>query len=108
MQRIRSGDKVIVIAGKEKGRQGIVKKVLGSKLTIEGLNLAKKHVKPNPNIQETGGVKHIERPLDCSNVAIYNPKTEKGDKVGFKFIEQEGKQVKVRYYKSTNDIIEAV
>jgi len=104
--KIKQGDEVIIISGRDKGKRGIVKKVAKqktvTKLLVEGLNMVKKHVKPNPNKGEQGGIKSIEAYLDASNVKIFNPSTEKGDRIGYRLLE-DGK--KVRYYKSTGDVI---
>tara|TARA_Y100001935_G_C17201914_1_gene455454 strand:+ start:357 stop:674 length:318 start_codon:yes stop_codon:yes gene_type:complete len=102
-QRIRKGDDVIVIAGKDKGKRGTVLSVLGEKLIIENINLAKKHVKANPNAGEQGGILDREMPIAISNVALFNPVTEKADKVGFKHLE-DGK--KVRIFKSNKEVVD--
>ena len=108
MKRIKSGDTVIVIAGKSKGHVGKVKKVLGDAVTVEGANLIKKHVKPNPQLEQRGGIITREASFDVSNVAIYNPVSKKADKVGFKYLEKDGKKLKVRYFKSNNEVIDLV
>lgn len=108
MKRIRKGDKVIIIAGKSKGHVGNVMRVLGQKVVVEGGNMIKKHVKPNPNLNQEGGIIAMESPLDVSNVALYNPNTKKADKVGFKFLEKDGLMRKVRYFKSNQEIIDLV
>ncbi len=104
MNRIKKGDEVIVIAGKDKGKRGII---LGfgkdaSKVIVENINIAKKHEKPNPNKGTQGGIVNKEMPIHISNIALYNPATEKADKVGFKFLE-DGR--KVRFFKSNNEVI---
>lgn len=96
MKRIRKGDEVIVIAGKNKGQQGEVLKVEGERLLIKGINLVSKHVKPNPQLGVDGGIEKKEAPVHISNVMIFNQATGKGDRVGFRF--EEGK--KVRFFKS--------
>ena len=103
MKRIKSGDTVIVIAGRSKGHIGTVKQVTGDSVVVEGANLVKKHVKPNPNINEPGGIKTLEKPVHISNVAIYNSVTGKSDKVGFKFLED---NKKVRYFKSNGELVD--
>lgn len=110
MNRIRSGDTVIVTTGKSKGYIGKVLKVLdkGKYLVVEGANLIKKHIKPNPKINEKGGIVSLESRLDASNVAMYNSVSKKGDKVGFKFIEKDGQKQKVRYFKSNNELIDLI
>ncbi|ARG98516.1 50S ribosomal protein L24 [Legionella micdadei] len=108
MKRIRSGDTVVVIAGKSKGHVGKVTRVLGKRVVVEGANLIKKHVKPNPQLDQRGGIITREAPLDASNIAIYNPVSKKADRVGFKFLEKDGKKHKVRYFKSNNEVIDFV
>lgn len=109
MKRIRSGDEVIIIAGKSKGHVGKVLRVLSDSVVVEGGNMVKKHVKANPNKPENkAGIVSLEAPLHVSNVAHYNPATKKADRVGFKFLENDGAKKKVRYYKSNNEIIDRV
>lgn len=108
MKRIRKGDTVIVITGKSKGHVGSVTRVVGDKVVVEGANMMKKHVKPNPSIDQKGGIIAKEAPLDVSNVAMYNPATKKADKVGFKFLEKDGTTHKVRYFKSNDEVIDLV
>ncbi len=105
MQKIRKGDEVIVIAGKDKGRRGTVLSVIegGEKILVDGVNLVKKHVKANPNINEQGGIKTKPAAMHRSKVKIYNAATQKGDRVGIRVLE-DGR--KVRYFKSTNEEIE--
>ena len=74
----------------------------------EGANLIKKHVKPNPQLEQKGGIVTKEAPLNVSNVALYNPMTKKADKVGFRYLEQDGKSHKVRYFKSNNEVVDLV
>ena len=100
MQKIKQGDDVIVIVGKDKGKQGKVSKILENrKVLVEGVNKVKKSLKPNPNLGITGGFSDKEMPIDISNIALFNPKTKKADRIGFR--EVDGK--KVRYFKSTNE-----
>jgi len=100
--KIRSNDEIIVIAGKDKGKTGKVSKVLtNDKVLVDGVNLVKKHVKPNPQLQVEGGIVEQEAPIHVSNVAIYNSKTSKADRVGFRT--EDGK--KVRFFKSNNELI---
>ncbi|KTC65217.1 50S ribosomal protein L24 (plasmid) [Legionella adelaidensis] len=106
MKRIRSGDTVIVIAGKSKNHVGKVTRVEGEKVVVDGANLIKKHVKPNPQINQQGGIVTKEAPLHISNVALYNPVSKKADKVGFKFIEKDGNKQKVRYFKSNDELVD--
>ena len=109
MKRIQKGDDVIVIAGKSKGHRGKVLRVTESGVVVEGGNLIKKHVKANPQKPDSkGGIISIEAPIHISNVAHYNPNTKQADKVGFKFIESNGENKKVRYFKSDNEVIDRV
>lgn len=109
MKRIRTGDDVVIIAGKSKGHRGKVLKVIDEKVVVEGGNLIKKHMKPNPQKPENkGGIITREAPIHLSNVAHFNPITKKADKVGFKLIENNGVSTKVRYFKSNNEIIDRV
>lgn len=107
MKRFRSGDEVIVVAGKSKGHIGKLLKVSEETVVVEGGNLIKKHVKSNPQQPENkGGIITREAPLHVSNVAHYNPITKKADKVGFKYLDTDNR--KVRYFKSNNEIIDRV
>ena len=108
MKRIKSGDTVVVITGKSKGHVGKVARVIGEKIVVEGANLIKKHVKPNPQLEQTGGIVTKEAPLNVSNVALYNPMTKKADKVGFRYLEKDGNMHKVRYFKSNNEVVDLV
>ncbi|QYN43508.1 MULTISPECIES: 50S ribosomal protein L24 [unclassified Gilliamella] len=100
--KIRREDEVIVLTGKDKGKRGKVKSVLSTgKVIVEGINLVKKHQKPVPALNQEGGIVEKEAPINVSNVAIYNPDTDKADRVGFRF--EDGK--KVRFFKSTNKLI---
>lgn len=104
MQKIKKGDEVIVTSGKDKGRRGNVLQVLtNDKLLVEGVNLVKKHAKPNPMKGEQGGIVSKEMPLHRSNVMLFNPATNKGDRVGIKTLD-DGK--KVRYFKSNNEVVD--
>jgi len=95
MNKIRKGDEVIVKTGKDKGRRGTVLQVFeDDRVLVEGINIAKKHVKPNPNIGEQGGIQDKAMPLDVSNVLVFNPKTKKGERVGFR-VEEDGSKVRV-------------
>jgi large subunit ribosomal protein L24 len=101
--KIRTGDDVIVLAGKDKGKRGTVLKVLGDRVVVENINLAKKHVKPNPNKGEQGGILDKEMPLHVSNIAVFNPASDKGDRVGFKTLD-DGR--KVRVFKSNGEVVD--
>ena len=104
MKKLKKGDSVIIISGKDKGKKGEILKIIEpDKLVVSNINLAKKHVKPNPNKQETGGILEREMPMHISNIMILNPLTKKGDKIGFKKLE-DGK--KVRIYKSNQEVID--
>ena len=102
MAKIKQNDEVIIITGKDKGSIGTVTKVLESKVIVEGLNLAKKHVRPNPKAGVQGGIESKEMPLSISNVAIYNAETEKADRIGLR-VNAEG--VKERFFKSNGEAI---
>lgn len=102
MRKICKGDEVVVISGREKGKRGAVLRVLDDKLVIEGLNIVKKHQKPNPVRGIQGGIVEMAAPLHVSNVAIFNPVTQKVDRVGFKLLE-DGR--KVRVFKSNGEIV---
>ena len=104
MNKIRKGDEVIVIAGRSKGQRGaVLKRLDDNRLLVENVNMVKKHVKPNPNTGETGGIIDREAPIHQSNVMIFNPQTEQGDRVGFKVLEDNRK---VRYFKSNGEVID--
>lgn len=104
MQKIKTNDNVLVIAGKDKGKTGVVKSVLGNRIVVEGVNMVKKHVRGNPQQEKSGGIIDREAALHISNVALINPKTNKADKVGFKVLAKE--QRKVRYFKSNGEVID--
>ncbi|HER19743.1 MAG TPA: 50S ribosomal protein L24 [Chromatiales bacterium] len=105
MRKIRQGDDVVVAVGKDKGRRGTVLRVVeqGARVVVEGVNMVKKHQKPNPMIGRTGGIIEMEKPVDISNVMLFNPASEKGDRVGFKTLE-DGR--KVRYFKSNGEVVD--
>lgn len=102
MLRIKKDDTVIVLTGKDKGTTGTVSKVLGRKIIVEGVNVAKKHTKPNPQLGIEGGIISKEMPIDVSNVAMYNPDTKKADKVGFRVTDDNKKE---RFFKSNGKVI---
>ena len=104
MNRIRKGDQVIVIAGKNKGQRGEVVRVAGDKLVVSNVNLVKRHTKPNPQANQPGGIVEREGPIHISNVMIFNSATGKGDRVGFKVPENGSKQ---RVFRSSNKAIDA-
>ncbi len=103
MKKIRKGDTVILLAGRDKGRRGAVIESDGDRVRVEGLNISKKHEKPNPNQNRPGGIIEHEAPLHVSNVAIFNPATQKADRVGFKAL-ADGR--KVRVFKSNKEMID--
>ena len=105
MARIRKGDQVVVLAGKDKGKRGSVLTVLDDgHVVVEGINRVKKHMKPNPFKGTQGGIVEKEMPLDASNVALFNPGTQKADRIGFKVLE-DGR--KVRVFKSNGEMVDA-
>ena len=104
MNKIRKGDEVIVRAGKDKGRRGTVLRVFDDgRVLVEGINVAKKHVKPNPNVGEPGGIIDREMALDSSNVLVFNPKSKKGERVGFE-VKDDG--TKVRIFRQSGDVVD--
>ena len=103
MNKIVKNDQIVIVSGKDKGRRGNVTQVLeNGKLLLQGLNLAKKHQKGNPQAGIPGGIVEKEMPVDASNVMLVNPATDKGDRVGFKILE-DGK--KVRCFKSNGEVV---
>lgn len=105
MRKIRKGDNVVVIAGKDKGRRGSVVQMVGDRrVVVQGVNRVKKHERPNPMRGTQGGIVEMEAPLDISNVALLNPVTQKGDRVGFRMLE-DGR--KVRFFKSNGELVDA-
>ncbi len=104
MRKIRKGDDVIVITGKDKGKRGNILRVLDSrKVIVEGVNKVKKHMRPNPVKGIAGGIVEKEMSLDISNVALFNPATKKGERVGVRTLE-DGR--KVRYFKSNGEVVD--
>ena len=104
MKRLRKGDQVVVISGKDKGRHGTVLKVMADdQVLVEAINMVKKHTKPNPMQGVEGGIVDREMPLHVSNVMLFNPVTSKGDRVGFKVLE-DGR--KVRCFKSNGEVVD--
>ena len=105
MSKIHKGDEVILNTGKDKGKRGAVLRVLESgHVVVEGLNMVKKHAKPNPMKGVAGGIINKEMPIDISNVALFNTATQKGDRVGFKSL-ADGR--KVRVFKSNGEVVDA-
>ncbi len=103
MKRIRRGDEVVVLTGRDKGRRGAVLRVLGERVVVEGINTVKKHQRPNPQKGVTGGIVEQEAPLHISNVALYNPVTRKADRVGFRVL-VDGR--KVRVFRSNGEVVD--
>ncbi len=103
MKKIRKGDEVIVLTGKDKGKRGKVERVVGDRVVVAGVNVAKKTIKPNPMTGATGGIEDKLMPIHVSNVALFNEKAGKADRVGFR--EVDGK--KVRVFKSNGEVVEA-
>jgi large subunit ribosomal protein L24 len=103
MKRIRKGDEVIVTTGRSKGQRGHVLRVNGDKLLVENVNMVKKHQKPNPSLNQAGGIVEKESYIHQSNVALYNPGTGKGDRVAFKTLE-DGR--KVRIFSSNGEAVD--
>ena len=105
MEKIRKGDDVVVTTGKDKGKRGtVVRRVDADHVVVEGVNRAKKHVKPNPVKGVAGGVVDKDMPLHVSYVSLYNPATQKADRVGFKLLED---GTKVRIFKSSGEVVAA-
>ena len=105
MEKIRKGDQVVVTTGKDKGKRGAVLRVVDAEhVVVEGANVVKKHQRPNPMKGQTGGIVEKEMPLHVSNVAIFNPATKQGDRVGIKVLD-DGRRVRV--YKSNGEMIDA-
>jgi large subunit ribosomal protein L24 len=107
MNKIKKGDEVVVVIGKDKGRRGTVSSVLGTgKVVVEGINVVKKHQKPNPNMGVTGGVIEKEMPIQAANLRLWNPDTKKGERVGFKIIGEGAARKKVRVFKSSGEVVD--
>lgn len=104
MNRIRKGDQVIVIAGKDKGQRGEVTRVVGDRVYVSNVNMVKRHTKPNPQINQPGGIIEREAPVHLSNVMLFNPATGQGSRVGFKTLE-DGR--KVRVYRGSGEVVDA-
>ena len=104
MRKIKTGDDIIVITGKDKGRRGTVLRVYDNgRVLVEGINMVKKHQKPNPQAGVQGGIIDKEMPIAQSNLMLYNPQTKKGDRIGIRFLE-DGR--KVRFFKSNNEVVD--
>ncbi|MEA2094642.1 MAG: 50S ribosomal protein L24 [Pseudomonadota bacterium] len=104
MNRIRKGDDVVVIAGRDKGKRGSVLRVMpDGRLVVADINMVKRHTKPNPNQGVAGGIIEKEMSIHPSNIMLFNPQTSKGDRVGFRTL-KDGR--KVRYFKSTDEVVD--
>jgi len=104
MRKIKKGDEVMVLTGKDKGKRGTVLRVVDAdRVVVENINMVKKHTKANPQAGQSGGILDKEMPLHVSNVALYNAQTDKADRVGFKILE-DGR--KVRVFKSTGEVVD--
>ena len=106
--KVRKGDTVLVIAGKDKGAKGKMLQAYPERdrVLVEGVNVAKKHQKGNPNAGVAGGIIEQPMPIDVSNVLVWNPKANKGDRVGFRFEGEGAKRRKVRYFKSNKEAVD--
>ena len=104
MNKIRKGDEVVVIAGRDKGRRGTVVKMLEDRVVVENVNMVKRHTKPNPQRNVQGGIVEKETSIDLSNVALWNPVSKKGDRVGIRTL-ADGR--KVRFFKSNKETVDA-
>jgi len=103
MNKIRKGDEVVIITGRDKGRRGTVLKVLESRVVVENLNMVKRHTKPNPQRNVQGGIVQREASIHISNVMLWNGVAGKGDRIGFKAL-ADGR--KVRFFKSNNEVVD--
>jgi large subunit ribosomal protein L24 len=105
MQRIRKGDEVVVLSGRDKGKRGtVLRRVDAERVVVEGVNRVKKHQRPNPMKGQTGGIVDKDLPIHVSNVALFNPATKKGDRIGVKTL-QDGR--KVRVFKDNGEQVDA-
>jgi large subunit ribosomal protein L24 len=105
MRKIKKGDDVIIITGKDRGKRGTVLRMVDTDLVlVEGANKVKKHQRPNPNKGTAGGIVEMEKPIQISNIAIFNPATQKADRVGIKILEDKRK---VRYFRSNGELLDA-
>jgi large subunit ribosomal protein L24 len=104
MNKIRKGDEVLVIAGRDKGRRGTVIRVAGDKVFVENINMVKRHTRPNPQRNVQGGIVEKEAALHLSNVQLWNPVAKKGDRVGIRTL---GDGRRVRFFKSNDEVVDA-
>ena len=103
MRKIQKDDEVVVIAGRDKGRRSAVTRIIGDRAIVSGVNMVKKHMRPNPQTNEVGGIKEMEAPIAISNIALINPETEKADRVAIRVVD--GKRA--RFCKSTNTPVDS-
>ncbi|HEY9037125.1 MAG TPA: 50S ribosomal protein L24 [Pseudomonadales bacterium] len=104
MRKIRRDDEVVILTGKDRGKYGKVTRVLDEgRVLVAGINMAKRHTRPNPQMGVTGGIVEKEMPMDISNVAILNPKTQKADKIAIRVLED---NTKIRVFKSTGEAVD--
>ncbi len=103
MNKIRKGDEVYICKGRDRGKRGTVLRLLEKTVVVEGVNMVKRHSKPNPRAGQPGGIVEKEAPISVANVALFNPVTQKPDRVGFKVLE-DGR--KVRVYKSNDEVVD--
>jgi large subunit ribosomal protein L24 len=104
MNKIRKGDEVVVIAGRDKGRRGTVVNILEGHVVVENINMVKRHTKPNPQKNVQGGIVEKEAAIDLSNVMLWNPVAKKGDRIGLRTL-ADGR--KVRFFKSNKEVVDA-
>ncbi len=103
MRKIQTDDEVVVIAGRDRGKRGAVTRIVSAdRVLVSGINLVKKHMKPNPMTNETGGIKDIEAPIAVSNIALFNPEDDRADRVGIRV--EDGKRV--RFFKRTGNLVD--
>ena len=103
MRKLQKEDEVVVIAGRDRGKRGAITRIVSAdKVLVSGINLVKKHMKPNPMANETGGIKDIEAPIAVSNIALFNPEDGRADRVGIRV--EDGKRV--RYFKRTGTLVD--
>ncbi|MEX2481362.1 MAG: 50S ribosomal protein L24 [Gammaproteobacteria bacterium] len=105
MNKIRKGDEVYVLTGRDRGKRGTVMRIFpNDRVIVEGVNLVKRHTKPNPQMGAPGGIVEKEAPIQVSNLALFNPVTQKPDRIGFRSLE-DGR--KVRFFKSNGEVVDA-
>ncbi|HUS23733.1 MAG TPA: 50S ribosomal protein L24 [Candidatus Binatia bacterium] len=107
MNKIRKGDEVVVTTGKDKTRRGTVNEVLANgRVVVSGINVVKKHQKPNPGLGRSGGIIEKEMPIDASNVALWDPSAKKAARIGFKFVGEGAARKKVRFFKGSGEVVD--